>query len=220
MNVVIIGITSPLGVRLCETLLARGLTPVGLVHRADQQASLTAAGIRAAHVVPADKRTHAAACHAMGEAGGIVMATGSRSYSRDPASSPAAQLMAGAEKLGVRRFVLVSALLPSESSRAELGSELRPYLRDKEETERTLRERDLDWSILRSGRLDDSPATGRISLRRGEDPRPGGRISRSDLAATISEVLVAPEPISGTMSVSAGTVPIRTALEVGAHGAR
>ncbi|MGW7048916.1 NAD(P)H-binding protein [Streptomyces avermitilis] len=218
MNVIILGITTGLGRVFSGTLSAHGLTPVGLVHKAEHEASLRAAGTAALLVPPGDRRAHAAATQALADAGAIVMATGTGvgpdSFgSASGMASPSAALMAAAEQAGVRRFLMVSALLPAETARAGLGPLLDQYLQEKKQAECALRERDLDWCVLRPGMLDDSPGTGRISVKMGADPSPAGRISRADLAETMCALLLAPVPIRSVLAVSAGTVPIQSALE-------
>jgi uncharacterized protein YbjT (DUF2867 family) len=222
MNVLVVGITTGLGDRLAELLLARGLHPVALVHRADQETALRARGMATVLVSPRVDPAFTAARRAIGEAGAMVLLTGSGAGSYTPSApataSPLGQLMLAAEAARVPRFVMVSALLPGEAVRAALGQDLESYLAEKHDAERTLRERDLEWCVVRPGTLDDSPATGRITVRNGDDPRPAGGVSRSDLAETIYEMVVAPEPVRGVLAVSAGTVPIRAALSAVAGG--
>jgi nucleoside-diphosphate-sugar epimerase len=217
MRVLVLGITTRLGARLAEALLDRRLTPVGLIRRAEQEEPLRAAGIGTVLLdwsgrVPEQLR------QALAGAGGAVLAagTGTGPGSLGPATisiSPAGLLSAAVQEAGVPRYVMVSALLPGDDVRTQLGPELPAYLREKKNAERTL------WGgkgwrgcVVRPGMLKDSAATGLVSLRAGTDPRPEGGVARADLAATICELLVTPAPVHGVLAISAGTVPVGEAV--------
>ncbi|MFI5799464.1 NAD(P)H-binding protein [Streptomyces sp. NPDC051677] len=213
MRVVILGATTRLGTRLSETLLAHGVTPVGLIRGAEHAPRLREAGVEPLVLGADSGRAAEKVVAAMAGAGAVVLAAGTGLGSGTSAAvSPAALLALSAERAGVRRFVLVSAMLPSESDRAALGDDLPAYLREKERAEHAVRERDLDWCVLRPGELDDSPPTGRVRLRSGPDPRPDGPIGRADMAMTIVEVVTAPEAVHKVLAVSSGTRGIRAAL--------
>jgi uncharacterized protein YbjT (DUF2867 family) len=95
--------------------------------------------------------------------------------------------IAAAEKAGVSRFVMVSAIgaggpeLPGEA-----GDSMRPYYEAKHDADVALTESSLDWTIVRPGGLTDDPATGRVTI--GEKVEPGS-IPRADVAATILAAL-------------------------------
>jgi uncharacterized protein YbjT (DUF2867 family) len=213
MRVVILGATTRLGARLSETLLAHGVTPVGLIRRVEHAPRLRSVGVEPV-VLGADSNGVAEkVLDAMSGAGAVVLAAGTGLGSGTPAAlSPAALLALSAERAGVRRFVLVSAMLPSESDRAALGEDLPAYLREKERAELAVRERELDWCVLRPGELNDSPPTGRIRLCSGPDPRPDDPLGRADMAMTIVEALAAPEVVHNVLAVTSGTREIRAAL--------
>ncbi|MEU7149340.1 NAD(P)H-binding protein [Streptomyces sp. NPDC045456] len=217
MRVVILGVTTGLGTCLARALPEYGCTPVGLIRKAAQREPLRAAGVETVLLDTASDRVRDGLREAVGGAGAVVLAagTGTGPGSLGAATrsvSPAGLLAEAAERAGVHRYAMVSALLPDDGVRAELGDLLPAYLREKENAERDLRERDLDWCALRPGRLDDTAATGRVRVRAGTDPRPEGRISRADLATTLCAILTAPRPVRGTLAVCAGDVPIREAV--------
>jgi uncharacterized protein YbjT (DUF2867 family) len=59
------------------------------------------------------------------------------------------------------------------------------YLRAKQAADDDLRARDLDWTVIRPGRLTDDPGKGRVhvgSLQRGAVPR-------ADVAAVVAAAL-------------------------------
>ncbi|PKT68967.1 hypothetical protein CW362_32230 [Streptomyces populi] len=215
-NVVVLGVTSGLGRRLAESILARGLTPVGLIGEAGHSESLRAAGIEPLVIASEADRTSPAALRAMGECGGIAVATGTGwgpDATDTSSTSLVGELMGVAQLVGIRRFVLVSAYLPDDELHTRLGDELESYLAEKRDVERKLAGHDLDWCVVRPGKLDNSPATGLVTVRGGADPQPEGTVSRTDLAETICEALFAPEPVRGVLAVSAGAQPIRAALD-------
>ncbi|MEU5930331.1 NAD(P)H-binding protein [Streptomyces antimycoticus] len=217
MRVVVLGIATGLGARLSEALLDRGLTPVGLVRKPEQQERLRAEGVKAVLLDTGSEQVRDQLLQAMSGAGGVVLAAGTGTGpgslgAATAAQSPAGLLSAAAEKAGVPRYVMVSALQPGESTRRELGADLPAYLAEKENAERSLGGSALDWCVLRPGPLDDSAGSGRVLLRTGVDPRPESSVARADVAATICELLIAPEPARGLLAVSAGTVPVRHAV--------
>ncbi|MYT32286.1 MULTISPECIES: NAD(P)H-binding protein [unclassified Streptomyces] len=217
MRVVVLGITTALGARLAQALPAYGCTPVGLIRKAAQREPLRAAGVETVLLDTDGDGVRDGLSQALAGAGAVVLAAGTGTGpgslgAATTAASPAELLSRAAERAGVRRYVMVSALLPDETVRAELGDRLPAYLREKQQAEHALHARDLDWCVLRPGTLDDAPATGRIRMGTGADPRPDGRIARTDLAATLCEILTGPVPVCGTLAVSTGDVPVRDAV--------
>ncbi|MDI5968595.1 NAD(P)H-binding protein [Streptomyces sp. SL13] len=217
MRVVILGVTTGLGGRLAETLLDHGMTPVGLIRRADQAPALQEAGVEPVVFDASSDGMRSVVVRAMTGAGAVVLAAGTGTGpgslgAATAAASPAVLLAAAAERAGVRRFVLVSAMQPGEADRAALGDDLSAYLREKATAEQALRVRDLDWCVLRSGMLEDSAPTGRILLGTGEDPRPQGPVGRADLAATVRHALTAPGAVRRVLAVSAGPREISEAM--------
>ncbi|WP_184502966.1 NAD(P)H-binding protein [Streptomyces botrytidirepellens] len=217
MRVVTLGITTGLGARLAESLLDRGMTPVGLIRKAEQAPALEAAGVEPVVLDTHSDELRATVMRAMTGADAVVLAAGTGTGpgslgAATVAASPAALLSGAAERAGVRRFVLVSALLPGAAARSALGDGLSSYLREKANAEQAVCERDLDWCVLRPGTLEDEPPTGRILLRSGVDPGPTGRIGRADFARTITEALAAPQVVRRILAVSTGPHEIPAAL--------
>ncbi|GGY04303.1 NAD(P)H-binding protein [Streptomyces minutiscleroticus] len=217
MRVVILGVTTGLGARLAESLLGRGMTPVGLVRSAEHTEALKEAGVEPVVLDTHSAELRSTVVRALTGADAVVLAAGTGTGpgslgAATATASPAALLSGAAERVGVRRFVLVSALLPSAADRAALGNDLPAYLREKANAEQALAERDLDWTVLRPGTLRDAAPTGRILLRSGADPGPEGEIGRADLATTITYTLTAPRTVHRTLAVSTGSCEISTAL--------
>ena len=98
------------------------------------------------------------------------------------------------------------------------GLKLRPgtdevwaaYITAKTAAEDDLRARDLDWTILRPGRLTDAPATGRIRL--AAPPVPRGAVPRADVAAVIAALLDEPGTRHQTLELVGGDTPVAAAV--------
>jgi uncharacterized protein YbjT (DUF2867 family) len=120
----------------------------------------------------------------------------------------AAVLLADAAELaGVRRYVMISAM-GTEHADPDSDEVFAVYLRAKQAADDDLRARDLDWTVVRPGRLTDDPGTGRVqvgSLSRGE-------VSRADVAAVLAEVLTTDGTIGKTFDLLGGHQTIEAAL--------
>jgi uncharacterized protein YbjT (DUF2867 family) len=84
------------------------------------------------------------------------------------------------------------------------------YITAKTAAEADLRARDLDWTIVRPGRLTDAPATGRIRL--AASPVPRGAVSRADIAAVIAALLGEPGTGHKTLELTGGESPAAAAV--------
>ncbi|MDX6321243.1 MAG: hypothetical protein QOF52_1101 [Propionibacteriaceae bacterium] len=121
----------------------------------------------------------------------------------------AAILMAdAAEHAGVRRYVLISARRADDYD-PNSDEVFQIYLRAKSEADADLRERDLDWTIVRPGGLTDDPPTGKVTVA---DDTGDGTIPRADVAALVVETLVERLAIRRQFEVISGDQPIAEAL--------
>jgi len=120
----------------------------------------------------------------------------------------AAVLLAdAAEQAGVRRYVMISAM-GTETADPDSDEVFQVYLRAKKAADDDLRARDLDWTVVRPGRLTDDPAGGRVQV--GSLSR--GQISRADVATVLAEVLTTDATIGATFDLLAGHQTIEAAL--------
>lgn len=124
----------------------------------------------------------------------------------------AVKLMDAAIVHGVRRFIMLSAQIAGdpESVRGESES-LYAYALAKAKADQRLESSDLDFTIVRPGRLTNEAGTGAIAAaavlgRRGE-------IARADVAETLVTCLEVDHTIGLTFEILAGDTPIREALE-------
>jgi len=136
---------------------------------------------------------------------------GSGAPRKDSVDRGASVLMAeAAERAGVRRFVQISSMGAGQPPRPGTDEVWAAYITAKTAAEDDLRARDLDWTILRPGRLADVPATGRIRL--AAPPVPRGSIPRADVAAVIAALLDQPSTRHQTLELTSGDTPVATAV--------
>jgi uncharacterized protein YbjT (DUF2867 family) len=110
---------------------------------------------------------------------------------------------------GISRFVQVSAFGVDDPLPDDTDPVWRAYVEAKRDADAALRASDLDWTIVRPGRLTDGPATG--SVRIGADI-PSGEISRTDVAAVIVAVLEDDSTIGAQFELTEGDATISDAI--------
>ena len=211
MRVVIAGGHGQIALLLERALTEHGDRAVGLVRNPDHVGDVEATGAEAV-VLDLEHTTVDAAVSALSGAAAVVFAAGggpgSGATRKETVDKGAAILLAdAAQRAGVRRYVMVSAM---GTDRADPTSDdvYQVYLRAKQAADDDLRSRDLDWTIVKPGRLTDDPATGRITV--GSLSR--GSVTRADVAATLHAVLHTPSTIGATFDLLGGETPVDEAL--------
>jgi uncharacterized protein YbjT (DUF2867 family) len=119
----------------------------------------------------------------------------------------AIMLADAAQAAGVRRYVMVSAM-GTEGADPDSDDVFQVYLRAKQAADDDVRGRDLDWTIVRPGRLVDDVPTGRVQLG---DLEPGS-VTRGDVAHVLAEVFEADNTIGKTFDVLGGDHAIKDAV--------
>jgi uncharacterized protein YbjT (DUF2867 family) len=114
----------------------------------------------------------------------------------------------GARLAGIKRFVQVSAINVDEPLPDGTSDVWRAYVEAKRDADAALRESDLDWTIIRPGRLTDDPATGLVAL--GSDVGRGD-IPRADVAAVLAAI-DNPATARKQWNVVSGDTPIADAV--------
>jgi uncharacterized protein YbjT (DUF2867 family) len=85
------------------------------------------------------------------------------------------------------------------------------YLRAKAAADADIRARDdLDWTILRPGRLTNDPGTGRVTLAESTGR---GDVTRDDVAAVLAALLTEPGTAGRTLELIGGDTPIAEAVK-------
>jgi uncharacterized protein YbjT (DUF2867 family) len=213
MDVFIIGITGGVGSLLAQDLLARGDTVSGLVRTGEQQESLRQKGI-GAQVGDLSTLSAAELADRIGSADGLVFTAGSGGGDRAATTAidrdGVALTIAALDLLPARpRFVLVSVFPEAWRDRG-LGADFDHYIAVKKDAEVALTRSDLDWVVVRPAALQDEPGAGSVALGPAQVH---DVISRSDVAATLAEVLHEERVTRQVLEVTAGSTPISEAVQ-------
>jgi uncharacterized protein YbjT (DUF2867 family) len=194
MRVVIAGGHGKIGLRLAALLAARGDQAVGVVRNPDHAADLERAGATPV-VLDLESTTAAELAGSLDGADAVVFAAGAGPGSgvtrKDTVDRAAAELLADAAALaGVRRYLLVSS--PGVDAPPAPGTDevWAAYLVAKKAAEDAIAATDLDWTILRPGRLTDDPGTNSVLL--GPPPVELADVTRDDTAAVLVSLLDTP----------------------------
>ncbi len=215
MHVVIAGGHGKIALILERMLTERGDSVAGLIRNPDQASDLEAAGAMAL-VVDLEKSSLAEVTEHVRGADAVVFAAGAGAGSgearKQTVDRDAAILLAdAAEAVGVRRYLMVSAMGADRRSEDE-GSDpvFAAYLRAKAAADEAVLARSgLDATVVRPGLLTDEAGTGRVAIA-AETGR--GRVSRDDVAAVLVAVLDTPATAGLTVELIEGDTPIAEAL--------
>ncbi len=188
-------------------------TPVALVRREEYREELEGLGaeVRLLDIEAQDADAFAAAFEGCGAvvfaAGGGADGDIERKRTVDLEGS--LKSIAGAQEAGVRRFVQVSAMGVDNPLPEDTEPVWRAYVEAKRDADAALRESDLDWTIIRPGRLTDDPATDAVRLAAEVEP---GEVTRADVAAVIAAVLDEPGTVGQQLDLVAGNDTVADAV--------
>ncbi|MBR8741865.1 NAD(P)H-binding protein [Nocardiopsis sp. MG754419] len=219
MRIVIVGGHGKIALRLARRLADRGDTPVALIRNPDHSQDVVEAGAEPV-VIDLEQATATELTEKIMGADGVVFAAGagpgSGAARKETVDHKAAVLTADAAALaGVRRLIQVSAInvdVPVPEGTDEVW---KAYVAAKKAADDDLRQRDLDldWTILRPGRLTDEEGTGRVDL--GEDVEREA-VTREDVAAVIVALLDEPGTRGGVLNLVNGETPVVDAVRAAA----
>jgi len=183
MNVLVAGGHGKIGLRLLRLLAARGDVARGLIRNPEHAADLEAAG---AEPVICDLEAADDVSEQVAGSDAVVFAAGAGPGSgaarkRTVDLGGATKLIAGCERAGVSRYLIVSAM--GVDRQGSYPAEMEPYYDAKREADEALRDSGLDYTIVRPGRLTDAPGTGMIAV--GAPLSERGEVTRDDVAATL-----------------------------------
>ncbi|GAA2725776.1 NAD(P)-binding oxidoreductase [Actinocorallia aurantiaca] len=212
MSIVIVGGHGQIALRLLRML--PGGTATGVIRDPDQIPDLEALGQEAA-VFDLEEGHLAELAILLQGADAVVFAAGagpgSGAVRKATVDQNGAILSAeAAQEAGVRRFIQISATGVDQPVPPGTEESWAAYVTAKRVAEEDLRERDLDWTILRPGRLTDDPGTGLVLLT--DPPAERGDIPRDDVAAVIAELLRTGAGVHRTLELHGGAVPIAEAV--------
>ncbi|MEZ0578467.1 NAD(P)H-binding protein [Nocardioides sp. MH1] len=215
MRIAIVGGHGQIARLLHPLLVAAGHTPVALVRNPAHAPDLEDldADVRRLDIEQQDAAAFAeafAGCEAVVfAAGGGPDGNARRKQTVDLEGS--LKSIAGASSAGIRRFVQVSAIDVDNPLPPDTGEVWRAYVEAKRDADAALRAADLDWTILRPGRLTDEAPTGRVAL--GPDV-PRGDVTRADVAAVLAAVLGDPRTSGKQWNLVGGDLTVSEAIDL------
>lgn len=118
--------------------------------------------------------------------------------------------IAAAQRLGIDRFVQVSAIAVDQPVAPGASDVWTAYVEAKRDADAALRESGLAWTILRPGRLVDDPATGLVTLAERVDR---ADVTRADVAAAIAAMLDDRRTVHRQWELVNGSTPISEAID-------
>ncbi|MEV6339685.1 SDR family oxidoreductase [Nocardia vinacea] len=214
MRVVIAGGHGKIALLLGKILTGRGDEVESLIRNADHADEVAATGARPV-VFDLEHSTVAELAAVVKGSDAVIFAAGAgagsgaaRKYTVDKGGS--VLLADAAEAAGVRRFVQISTMGAGKPPAPGTDEVWAAYIDAKTQAEDDLRARDLDWTILRPGRLLDTAATDRVLL--STPPLPFGSIARADVAAVLAEILHAAQTTHTTLELVAGDISVTRAV--------
>jgi uncharacterized protein YbjT (DUF2867 family) len=214
VRVIVAGGHGQVALRLQRLLTADGHAVGGIVRNPDHVGDVRATGADAV-VCDLENTTLDQVAGLLEGVDALVFAAGagpgSGAARKDTVDHAAAVLVAdAAERAGARRFVQVSSMGAGSPPPPGTDDVFAAYLRAKAAAEADLRNRDLDWTILRPGRLTNDPGTGRVRL--APPPLRPGEVSRDEVAAVVAALVVGLRGIGQTLELVGGDTPIAEAV--------
>jgi len=213
MRVVIAGGHGKIARHLERLLASTGDEAVGIIRKAEQAATLRDLS---AEPVVLDMESSGVdeVAEVLKGADAAVFAAGagpgSGAARKETVDLGAARLFAdAAERAGVRRHIQIGSMGVDRADQPGADEVFAAYLRAKKAAEDDLRGRDLDWTILRPGRLTDEPAGGEVHLADSVDY---GEVPREDVAAVLVALLEEPRSFRRTLELVSGGTPISEAV--------
>ena len=211
MRITIAGGHGQIAQHLERQLTAAGHEAVGIVRNPDHVADLEANGAEAV-VLDLEVASVADVARALDGSHAAVFAAGGGPNSgverKETVDKNAAILLAdAAEEAGVGRYLMISAMGTED---ADPGSDdvFQVYLRAKQAADDHVRSSDLDWTVVRPGRLTDDVPTGLVQVGQLES----GSVTRGDVAHVLAEVLTADNTVRKTFDLLNGDQPIGQAI--------
>lgn len=214
MRTVIAGGNGKIALRLERLLAGRGDDVAGLIRNPDKAEQIQAAGAEPVVCDLESATVEEVARHLAGADAAVFAAgagPGSGVERKDSVDRAAAQLLAdAAAQAGVRRFLVVSSMGADSDPPADMDPVFAAYLRAKGAADEAVRAHDdLDWTILRPGRLTDDEATGKVLLA---DSTGRGEVTRDDVAAVLAALLDTPATAGRTLELVNGDTPVADAV--------
>ena len=212
MHIVIAGGHGQIALLLTERLAARGDTVRGLIRDASQEGDVRDVGGEPVLFDLEEDGADELADH-LGDADGVVFAAGAGPGSGAERKETvdyggAVTLLDAARRAGVGRYVIISSMGAEDPP--DDDDVFSVYLRAKSRADRAVMDSDLDWTVVRPGRLTDDEAVGTVTLDRRVAR---GEIPRADVAAVLAHVLHDDRTSGHVFEVVGGDTPIGEAID-------
>ncbi len=211
MRIVIAGAHGQVARQLGRLVTEAGHDVVGMIRKPEHVPDLQADGVTP-FMIDLENTSVSEMTEAVRGADVVVFAAGggadgdaSRKETVDKGA--AIMLADAAEAAGVRRYLMVSSM-GTDQADPDSDEVFQVYLRAKRAADDDLRSRDLDWTIVKPGRLTDDVPTGLVEL--GELER--GSVTRGDVAHVIAEAIQADNTIGKTFDLLNGEKAIAGAV--------
>ena len=208
MNVLVIGANGKIGRQIVGLLGKSEHQVTAMVRKDDQIPQIEELG---AKTVKGDLEKDIS--HAVKGAEAIIFTAGSGAKTGADKTilidqEGAIKAMETAESQNVKRFIIVSAMIPEDISESEEA--MKPYYAAKNRADEYLKHSTLNYTILRPGKLSDEEGTGKIdaavSLGYKSD------IPRADVAQVAVDALENDNTFKKTIELLSGDQPILEAL--------
>ena len=195
-----------------KLLVEAGHSAIGIIRNPDHAADVEATGASAL-VLDLEKTDAATLADHLPGVDALVFAAGGGANSgaerKLTVDRDAAVLLADAAALaGIRRLLVISAMKADEFD-ADSDDVFQIYLRAKSEADAAIRERDLDWTIIRPGGLTNDAPTGSVNISQSLEP---GTIPRADVAALLAVLIETGRGTRDQFEVISGSTPVEEAL--------
>lgn len=215
MRIVIAGGHGQIARQFGKLVSAAGHQPVGMIRRPEQIADLEEDGVEPA-MIDLEATDVAAMTEVVRGAEAVVFAAGGgpdgNAARKETVDKGAAIMLAdAAEAAGVRRYLMVSAM-GTEGADPDSDDVFQVYLRAKQAADDYVRSRDLDWTIVRPGRLTDDLPTGLVQVGCRDRGSVARGVARQDVAHVLAEVLEADSTIGRTFDLLNGETPVKQAI--------
>ncbi|MFC7405500.1 SDR family oxidoreductase [Georgenia alba] len=219
MRIVIAGGHGKIARHLARQLAARGDMVLGIIRNPDHVPDLQQDG---AHPVVLDLERAGVdeLATIVTGADAVVFAAGAGPGSgaprKDTVDRGAAVLLAdAAQAAGVRRYLMVSSMGAATGGAGIEDEVFAAYQDAKKAADEDLMARDLDWTIIRPGRLTDGPGTGLVRLA-AETGR--GDVPREDVASVLRGALDDDSTVGLVAELVSGDDPVDVALSAVSRG--
>lgn len=211
MRVTIVGGHGQIAQLLTRLLVSRGDEVVGIIRNPAQSEELRDLGAEPL-IRDLEATTLPEAATALAGSDAVVFAAGAgpgsgieRKYTVDQGAADLSA--AAAQAAGVSRFLQISSMGTDQPPQDD--DVFSHYLRAKAAAEQFLRDTDLDYLIVRPGRLTDEAATGHVALAQQVTR---SSVPRADVAAVLVALLEQPTLRRETLELVSGDDPIAAAV--------